>query len=98
VTQRDHEAVTAVAHAIREIDGGYDDDWGDCARVAVDALRSWDAEHAEVVRWCENHSAGVRSLRRPDWCWVRLNRLVSGPCRIVERRLLLAMDEENDRG
>jgi hypothetical protein len=40
------DLVTTVAHAIREIDGGYADDWSDCAQVAIDAVRSWDAMHA----------------------------------------------------
>ena len=40
------DLVTAVADAIRDIDGGYADDWSDCAQVAVDAVRSWDAMYA----------------------------------------------------
>ena len=43
------DLVTAVAHAISEIDGGYADDWSDCAQVAVDAVRSWDARHAVLA-------------------------------------------------
>lgn len=43
------DLITTVAHAIREIDGGYADDWSDCAQVAVDAVRSWDARHAVLA-------------------------------------------------
>lgn len=43
------DLVTTVAHAIREIDGGYADDWSDCAEVAVNAVRSWDAHHAVLA-------------------------------------------------
>ncbi|HET7734368.1 MAG TPA: hypothetical protein VFK52_00215 [Nocardioidaceae bacterium] len=55
------DLVTTVAHAIREIDGGYDDDWSDCAQVAIDAVRSWDAMHAV---WSERDD--VIELLRQD--------------------------------
>lgn len=66
------DLITTVAHAIREIDGGYADDWSDCAQVAVDAVRSWDARHAALAERDDaiellRQDVAWRTRERDEW-------------------------------